>query len=408
MNFKTFLSTLWSILIAAIFIFSQILYAQTANHLVISEVLVNGKYESNAADNDEFVEIYNPTSAPVDVSNWTLDYRSASGTSFNTKYTFPSGAMIQSHKFYLIGGGGVTDRDNSSDSQILGLGNSGGGVFLRNSSGSTIDLVGWGSASSSNYEGTVVAVPSEGISLERKANSSSNASTMGIGGADEFEGNGYDSDNNSSDFVQRTTPQPQNSLSPAEPAVDNGGNGTGTVYVTPKILNASEATSLSFTFRGDGTHTLDSVLIVIPSSTGWTWSQNLSNVFPSAPLGPPNITIQNDTIYIGSANITSSDSLNILITNVNAPDDGGYTDFLIKTAVSDGTPLPVSPLPRITILKVVPIVDIHVNDAAGVPTSPYGVGSSVTISGIITADFNQHEQIFMFKIPLRGLIYIVQ
>ena len=186
---------------------------------------------------------------------------------------------------------------------------------------------------------------------------------MGIGGADEFEGNGYDSDNNASDFVQRTIPQPQNSSSPSEPAIDNGGNGTGTAYVSPKILDASENTSLSFTIWGDGIHTLDSVLIVIPSSAGWSWSQNLSDVSPSSPSGPPNISIQGDTIYIGLASITSSDSLNISITNVTAPDNAGYTDFTISTALRGGTPFPISPLPRINVLKVVPIIDIHVNDA---------------------------------------------
>ena len=376
-------------MISSLLIFSQIIFAQTANHLVISEVLVNGKYESNAADNDEFVEIYNPTSDPVDVSNWTIDYRSASGSSFNMKYTFPSGAMVQPHKFYLIGGGGVSNRDNSSDSQVLGLGNSGGGVFLRNSSGNTIDLLGWGTASSSNYEGTVAAVPSEGISLERKANSSSNASTMGIGGADELEGNGYDSDNNASDFVQRTTPQPQNSSNPSEPAIDNGGNGTGTASIFPKIIDASETKDITFKIAGDGIHTIDSVLVVIPSSLGWTWSGNINDVTISGgAAASQSSSVDGDTIYIDSVAITSTDSLIINISNVTSPSNAGYTDFTVSTALNGGTPIAVSPLPRINILKVVPIVDVHVNDASGVPASPYGIGTSVTISGIITADFN--------------------
>lgn len=40
---------------------------------------------------------------------------------------------------------------------------------------------------------------------------------MGPGGIDEFEGNGQDTDNNSSDFVPRLVPQPQNSQSAEEP-----------------------------------------------------------------------------------------------------------------------------------------------------------------------------------------------
>ncbi len=381
--------TFKNLLLSSLLLIGQIIFAQTADHLVISEVLVNGKYESSPADNDEFVEIYNPTSESVDASGLTVDYRSASGTTFNMKYTFPSGAMILPHKYYLIGGGGVANRDNTSDSQTLGLGNSGGGIFLRNSSGNTIDLVGWGTAASDNYEGTVLSVPSEGISLERKANSASNASTMSSGGADELEGNGYDSDNNAADFVQRTTPQPQNSSSPAEPAIDNGGNGTGNVSVFPNMIDASETTDLTFKVIGDGTHTLDSILIVIPSTLGWTWSGDLLDVnLSGGAVSSQSFTIVSDTIFIDSIAITNTDSLIIKVSNVTAPSEGGYTDFVIKTALLGGVPLAVSPSARINVLKTVPIIDVHINDVSGVPAAPYGTGASVTVSGIITADLN--------------------
>jgi len=377
------------LLFSSLIIFSQFIYAQTVDHLVVSEILIDGINESSASTNDEFVEFYNPTSDPIELSNWSIDYRSASGTTFNTKYTFPSGTIIQSHKYYLFGGGGVTSRDNSSESQLLGLGNTGGGVFLRNSTGNIIDLIGWGTAASGNYEGTVAVKPAQGISLERKAKSGSNASSMGIGGADEFEGNGFDTDNNANDFVQRTIPQSQNSSSPAEPAVDNGGNGTGKVSVFPNILDASETTDLTFKIVGDGTNILDSVLIVIPSASGWVWSGSLTDMTISGSAAISHtVSIGIDTIFIGSVSITSTDTLIAKISNVTSPTNSGYTDFSIKTALSGGIPLPVSPLPRINVLKVVPIVDIHINDAMGISASPYGLGTSVTISGIVTADFN--------------------
>ena len=82
MHFKNFF-------LSFLFIFSQFLFAQAADHLVLSEILVNGKNESAAADNDEFVEIYNPTSDPVDVSNWTIDYRSSSTYNFQYKIYIP-------------------------------------------------------------------------------------------------------------------------------------------------------------------------------------------------------------------------------------------------------------------------------------------------------------------------------
>jgi hypothetical protein len=55
-----------------------------------------------------------------------------------------------------------------------------------------------------------------GGSLERKALSTSTSATMAVGGTDANRGNGYDSDNNSTDFVTRAARQPQNSSSPTE------------------------------------------------------------------------------------------------------------------------------------------------------------------------------------------------
>ena len=362
--------------------------AQTTNHIVISEVLIDGINESNASNNDEFIEIYNPTGNSVDLSSWTIDYRSASGSTFNNKYIFPAGTIIQSHKYYLFGGGGVSDRDNSSDVVILGLGNTGGGVFLRNSSGTTIDLLGWGSAVSSNYEGSVATKPPQGTSLERKANSGSTSSTMGSGGADEFEGNGYDSDNNANDFVQRSTPQPQNSNSPAEPVIDTGGNGTGKVSISPNWVYTSVSTNVTFKLTGDGTYTLDSILIVIPSSD-WAWSGNVSDINVSgAGASSPSVSIIADTIYIGSLAITSTDSLIVTVNNITSPSNPGFTDFTVRTALSGGEPVAVSTLPRIDVLKIVPIIQVHINDSNGVPASPYSLGTRVTVSGIITADYN--------------------
>ncbi len=388
-NPTLFLSkTLSYFLFVLIISFGNVIFSQT-NHLVISEILIDGVYESSASTNDEFVEIYNPTDNPVDVSNWTIDYRSATSTTFTLKYTFPAGTLIQSHKYYLFGGGGVSNRDNISESVVLGLGNTGGGAFLRNSTGTTIDLIGWGTAISSNYEGSVATKPAQGISLERKANISSTSTSMGIGGTDEFAGNGYDSDNNANDFVQRTTPQPQNSSSLAEPVIDTGGNGTGISSISPTWIYASESTNITIKLAGNGTNTLDSVLVVIPTSSGWMWSGNLSDVnLTGAAASSPSVSIVSDTIYIGSLAVTANDSLIVNVNNVTSPSGSGYTDFTIKTALSGGIPLPISSFPRINVLKVVPIIQVHVNNSIGVPAAPYGLGTSVTISGIITADFN--------------------
>ncbi len=150
----------------------------------------------------------------------------------------------------------------------------------------------------------------------------------------------------STDFVERTTPQPQNSSSSSEPEIDNGGNGTGNVSIFPKIINASESTKLKFEIAGDGTHTLDSVLIVIPSSLGWSWSGNSNDVeISGSAVASQSFSIISDTIYIDSVAITSTDSLIINISNVTSPSNAGFTDFTVSTALNGGTPIAVSPLP---------------------------------------------------------------
>lgn len=58
--------------------------------------------------------------------------------------------------------------------------------------------------------------PSANQSLERKANYSSSPDSLTTG-ADKYLGNGWDSDNNSQDFVLRSISEPQNSQSPVEP-----------------------------------------------------------------------------------------------------------------------------------------------------------------------------------------------
>lgn len=106
------------------------------------------------------------------------------------------------------------------------LSNSAGsvGIFTTDPDGKTvaeaqaakIDVVAWGNVSHVK-EGTEANAPGSGKSIERRARSSSTSTSMGPGGVDEFKGNGYDSDDNSNDFVLRETPESQNSSSPQEP-----------------------------------------------------------------------------------------------------------------------------------------------------------------------------------------------
>ena len=387
-----------SVIIFSLFILIRTAPAQTAVHVVISEVYGGGGNSGSTYKND-FIELYNPTSSPVDLNGWTVQYASSTGSSW--QLTNLTGA-IAAHGFYLVqeaqGSGGSVNLPVPDETGIIAMSSSNGKVALVSSSSalngtnpadnSIIDKVGYGSAN--GYEGSAPAPsPSNSTSIERKSNKNSTSTSMETGGTDEFEGNGYDSDDNAEDFIVRSSPQPQNSSSRREPALDTGGNGTGTAAISPGSIEAAATADLTLIIAGDGIHTLDSVLIVVSSSQGWIWNRSLSDVTVSgAAAAYASVAITEDTVFIGNLSVTSSDSLKVKIKNVTAPDSSLSSSFNVETAVAGGIPLPLNILPEIHVIKVVPIISLHVNDSEGLPTAPFGIGASVTISGIITADYN--------------------
>ena len=398
MKFNNTYQTLTSgnILISIIIFFaSAFVFGQQANHIVISEVYGGGGNSGSTYKND-FIELYNPTSSPINVTGWSVQYSSSTGSAWQvTNLT----GTIQSHGFFLIqeaqGSGGSVNLPAPDVTGTLSLSSSSGKVALVNNTtalsgsnpagSSVIDKVGFGSAN--GYEGSGPApAPSNTASIERKANSTSTSASMGTAGVDEFEGNGYDSDDNANDFITRA-PQPQNTFSPLEPTVNTGGNGTGTVSIFPTGVTVSDTAGISLIVKGDGTNTLEKVIVIFPA--GWTWSKNITDIILSGTASASaSININADTITIGSVAITSTDSLVLKVSNVIAPGSEGTSIFIVKTSVAGGTPAFVSPLPKIQVTKVIPIVQLHINDSNGVPASPFQIGATVTVNGIITADFN--------------------
>src|SRR5687768_14751287 len=64
--------------------------------VVISELQTG---DSSSLSN-EFVEMYNSTTADVAVDGWTMEYKSATGVSWSKKATLSG--TINSHGFYLL------------------------------------------------------------------------------------------------------------------------------------------------------------------------------------------------------------------------------------------------------------------------------------------------------------------
>ncbi len=193
-----------------------------ASSLVISEVQLNG---ANGA-NDEFIELYNSTDSAVDLSSWSIQYRGGESASFE-KNNFVSNNSIPAYGFFLVANSsydGYMQADMSHNSfQMSAVG---GTVFLVNNQtllttgdeDSIVDKVAYGSGTYLFPENSEFASASSiGQSLERKNGATSTADLLAVNGLEHWQGNNWDSDNNSQDFVLQIVVNPQNSLSLIEP-----------------------------------------------------------------------------------------------------------------------------------------------------------------------------------------------
>ena len=185
--------------------------------------------------NDEFVELYNPTAAAIDISGWFVQRRAAGGSA-TCDATIPAATTLQPGQFYLVGGSGYTASNyaNAPAADLVAAGSlvAGGNesVVLIASTGtctgssSVVDAVSLGAITDTLATLQLPAMPiiADGTSIERKAcyNSTADASTTGmlVGGGHETFGNSERFGANNADWITRPTPNPQNTISTVETA----------------------------------------------------------------------------------------------------------------------------------------------------------------------------------------------
>ena len=146
---------------------------------------------------NEFVELVNAGSEPVDAGGHRVAYRSAAGTSDTVLATIPAGTIIAPGGFYLLGGGGYAGPVPPDQSFGTGMAATAGGVGVRSADGTLLDSVGYGATAANGFvEGSPATAPpttaTPGSSIGRLPD-------------------GKDTDDNAADFAVSATPTPRGS-----------------------------------------------------------------------------------------------------------------------------------------------------------------------------------------------------
>jgi hypothetical protein len=257
--------------------------SSTVNHVVISQIYGGGglpaftgpPFVAAATFKNDFVELYNPTSAAVSLANWSLQYASVTGNTWSV-INLPS-VSIASGSYFLIqlhsAGSEGSSLPTPDFVATIDLANDSGKIALMNNTTTnpngicppndsrTIDFVGYGNANCS--EGNAAAPELTRIL------------------ADFRNGNGnQDTNVNATDFTAGT-PNPHNSTTIVSPQTNQTFCSSG----TPASMEVTGASGSSLTYQWYS----QTGIISAPSgssTSGWTSiSGAISTIYtPTVPI----------------------------------------------------------------------------------------------------------------------------
>ncbi len=237
--------------------------------VLISEVLTGVP----GGNNQEFIELYNPGDEAVDLDGWSLWYLLGEGQTESLVYewqgrndipNFGHLLLIRAEKTFGIIADGFFD---------VALSEFKGGLLLKDANDEVVDVVGWGDAPAGYVAGNPADAPTPGSSLRR------------LPGGE--LGNGQNSGDNSADFVVDSSPNPQNSGSLAEPALNSS-------LAVQMVFPESIEPGTTFEYRVDVNNLSDrfvtGVVVSAPIPVGFSVdSEAVSDGWMAVPLGdiPP-------------------------------------------------------------------------------------------------------------------------
>ncbi|WP_265443945.1 lamin tail domain-containing protein [Flexivirga meconopsidis] len=230
--------------------------AAPAAHAASSNVVISAVYggggNSGAPYQNDYIELYNTGSSAVDLSGWSLTYRSASGGSGGS--TALTGTIAPGGHFLVqeaAGSGSAAALPTPDATGTLNMSATAGSVVLTQG-GSTVDTVGYGNVTSSYVEES----PAPAMS-----NTLSDIRTKGC----------TDTDNNASDFVSGA-PAPLNSSAP-QGVCGSGGTTPPPPTGEPATIEQVQGSSFQSPLAGKNVKDVRGIVTAVNGSSGF-WMQS--------------------------------------------------------------------------------------------------------------------------------------
>ncbi|GAB3584480.1 lamin tail domain-containing protein [Calidifontibacter terrae] len=319
--------------------------ARAASSTVTISEVYGGGGNSGAPYASDFVELYNLSSAPIDLTGWTVQYYSAAGTT--AQKTALSGTVASGTHFLVKEADGAnTAATPLPTPDVVGtipMSGTAGRIALVNAAGETVDLVGYGNASVS--EGAPAAGTTNATSATRVSPCT-------------------DTDNNAADF-QTAAPSPSNAAAGASACTPGGGGDPTPPSGTEATIDQIQGAAHTSPYNGKKVIGVKGV-VTATSSTGFWIQSTTPDSDPNTSEGLFVFTRTAPTAVVGdSVEVAGS------ISEYRAGGSGGTTNLTTTeltnpttTTVSTGNPLPAPVV--IGVDRIAPQQSVYAGDPGSV------------------------------------------
>jgi predicted extracellular nuclease len=335
----------------------------STSEVVISQIFAGagcGTAGCSTYTND-YIELYNRSANPVNITGWSVQYASATGTSWQT--TALSGTVAPG-QYYLVqesgNANGVSPLPTPNATGAIAMGAAAGKVALVNTTTALtattgcpiaspiVDFVGYGTTANCAEGGANAPAPSTTTAIFRAGNGAT------------------DTDNNAADFAvaapnPRNTPPPLPNLTINDVSLNEGNSGTTTFAFTVSLSSPAQAGGVTFDIAtAENTATIADNDFQTNSLTGQSIAAgNSTYTFNVSVNGDAIDEGADETFFVNVSNVTGA-------TLVDAQGVGTIVNDDVDVCTQSFTP----------------VYSIQGSGAA----TPV-LGTSVTTKGVVVGDF---------------------